>query len=273
MDSAASLRAARDLHFGPNPLVRASGTTAVQLVTRCACCHWLWGQVVAAVVPVCDPDLDVSPFRPGYHLVPRGATATMSGSRFITGSVASACDDCGVMPICGPCRWTHSLTGRVRCCLCRRARLDEVSWHLVGSWRALDDQRGHLGDPTLQPPPSATLTRRDRRAISEYEWFHGLGDGEATFHQVRDSELGIDGWSAAALTRARVQAAALDAYEQFHGLQAGDASLRAVEESLEGLEGWAAQGEEFGRRATAGLSSGMVMEEVRMTAEDVGEHE
>jgi len=91
--------------------------------------------------------------------------------------------------------------------------------------------------------------------MTEYEWFHGLGEGEATFHQVRDSELGIDGWWAAAQERVRVQVIALGAYERFHGLQSGDALLQSVEDSPEGLAGWAAQGERDTEGATADLLS------------------
>jgi len=90
--------------------------------------------------------------------------------------------------------------------------------------------------------------------MTEYEWFHGLGEGEATFRQVRDSGLGIDGWWAAALERVRVQGLALGAFERFHGLQPGDALLQSVEDSPEGLAGWAAQGERGTAAATMDLS-------------------
>ena len=218
------------------------GSAASQLVTRCACCHWLWGQVVTSVTSARDSGAASSPLRPGFRLIPQGSSSFRSGSRYITGPIAGTCDDCGMTPICGPCCWVQSLTGRTRCCLCRRARLDEVSWHLAGTWRAQDDPLGRLGTPTQPPPPSATLTWRERRAMEEYEWFHGLQDGEATFQQVRDSEGGIEGWWASALRRIRMHMAALGAYERFHGLQRGEASLHLVDGSPEGLEGWAAAG-------------------------------
>jgi len=106
--------------------------------------------------------------------------------------------------------------------------------------------------------------------MEEYEWFHALQAGEATYHQVRDSELGIDGWWASAQERVRVQVAALGAYERFHGLQAGEALLQSVEESPEGLDGWAAEGVRYTEGATADLlGSSLTVLETNLSSQDV----